>query len=233
LSIEVDLVAEMSVLNPFDFFLEPSAERSPFRYEPWLAKDLAPFLEAPAAGPRLREFLATIDLADTRTIDFLVDINRRLSQEVAYIIRLEPGVQAPDETLTQGRGSCRDTGWLLVQVLRHLGYAARFVSGYLIQLVPDVKSLEGPAGPARVGRGLSARCGLDRARSHLGSPRRRRPHSTRRHAGTRERRAGDRRGGRLRSDVLARDERAADLRVPAGDPAVHGRAMAADRIARP
>src|SRR5580704_16102248 len=148
LSIEVDLVAEMSVLNPFDFFLEPSAERSPFRYEPWLAKDLAPFLEAPAAGPRLREFLATIDLADTRTIDFLVDINRRLSQEVAYIIRLEPGVQAPDETLTRGRGSCRDTGWLLVQVLRHLGYAARFVSGYLIQLVPDVKSLEGPAGPA-------------------------------------------------------------------------------------
>src|SRR6202049_5125321 len=148
LTIEVDLVAEMSVFNPFDFFLEPSAERSPFRYEPWLAKDLAPFLEAPAAGPRLREFLATIDLADTRTIDFLVDINRRLSQEVAYIIRLEPGVQAPDETLTRGRGSCRDTGWLLVQVLRHLGYAARFVSGYLIQLVPDVKSLEGPVGSA-------------------------------------------------------------------------------------
>ena len=87
--------------------------------------------------------------------------------------------------------------------------------------------------PARVGRGLSARCGLDRARSHLGPARRRRPHSTRRHAGTRERRAGDRRGGRLRGDVLARDERAADLRVPAGDPAVHGRAMAADRIARP
>ncbi len=148
LSIEVDLVAEMSVLNPFDFFLEPSAERSPFQYEPWLAKDLAPFLEAPAAGPRLREFLATIDLADTRTIDFLVDINRRLAREVAYIIRLQPGVQTPDETLACGRGSCRDTGWLLVQVLRHLGYAARFVSGYLIQLVPDVKSLEGPTGPA-------------------------------------------------------------------------------------
>jgi uncharacterized protein (DUF2126 family) len=148
LTIEVDLVAEMSVFNPFDFFLEPSAERSTFRYEPWLAKDLAPFLEVAAAGPRLREFLATIDLAPVRTIDFLVDINRRLAKEVAYVIRLEPGVQTPDETLAHGRGSCRDTGWLLVQALRHLGYAARFVSGYLIQLVPDVKSLEGPAGPA-------------------------------------------------------------------------------------
>src|SRR6202521_4815542 len=148
LCIEVDLVAEMSVFNPFDFFLEPSAERSPFRCEPWLAKDLAPFLEVAAAGRRLREFLATIDLAEARTIDFLVDINRRLAKEVAYVIRLEPGVQTPDETLTHGRGSCRDTGWLLVQVLRHLGYAARFVSGYLIQLVPDVKSLEGPTGPA-------------------------------------------------------------------------------------
>ena len=148
LSVEVDLVAEMSVFNPFDFFLEPSAERSPFRYEPVLAKDLAPYLEVAAPGRRLREFLATIDLAETRTIDFLVDINRRLAREVAYIIRLQPGVQTPDETLACGRGSCRDTGWLLVQVLRHLGYAARFVSGYLIQLVPDVKSLEGPTGPA-------------------------------------------------------------------------------------
>jgi uncharacterized protein (DUF2126 family) len=148
LSIEVDLVAEMSVLNPFDFFLEPSAERSPFQYDPLLAKDLAPFLEVSPAGSRLREFLATIDLAEARTIDFLVDINRRLAAEIAYVIRLEPGVQGPEDTLARGRGSCRDTGWLLVQVLRHLGYAARFVSGYLIQLVPDVKSLDGPAGPA-------------------------------------------------------------------------------------
>src|SRR6202158_6244935 len=137
----------MSVINPFDFSLEPSAERSPFQYESLLAKDLAPFLEVSAAGPRLREFLATIASGETRTIDFLVEINRRWATEVAYIIRPEPGVQTSDETLTRGRGSCRDTGWLLVQVLRHLGFAARFVSGYLIQLVPDVKPLEGPSGP--------------------------------------------------------------------------------------
>jgi uncharacterized protein (DUF2126 family)/transglutaminase-like putative cysteine protease len=147
LLVEVDLVAEMSVFNPFDFFLEPSAEQFPFSYEPWLAKDLAPFLEAGAAV-RLGEFVSTIDRRPRRTIDFLVDLNHRLSKEIAYIIRLEPGVQTPDETLQRRRGSCRDSGWLLVQILRHLGLAARFVSGYLIQLTPDVRSLDGPSGAA-------------------------------------------------------------------------------------
>jgi uncharacterized protein (DUF2126 family) len=146
LVVEVDLVAEMAVYNPFDFFLEPSAERYPFDYEPWLARELAPFLDATADGPALREFMRTLDRAPRRTVDFLVDLNRRLSKQIAYVIRLEPGVQSPDETLLAGRGSCRDTGWLLVQVLRRLGLAARFVSGYLIQLVPDVKPLDGPAG---------------------------------------------------------------------------------------
>jgi len=147
LLIEVDLVAEMAVFNPFDFFLEPSANQCPFQYEEWLGKDLAPFLEARASGPLLQEFLSTIDRSPATTIDFLVALNRRLSKEIRYIIRLEPGVQTPEETLTRRSGSCRDTGWLLVQVLRHLGLASRFVSGYLIQLTPDVKALDGPSGP--------------------------------------------------------------------------------------
>jgi len=146
LLVEVDLVAEMSVLNPFDFFLEPEAEQSPFTYEPALKKDLAPFLELGADGPLLQQFVASIDRKPVRTVDFLVDLNFRLSREIKYLIRLEPGVQAPDETLRLCSGSCRDTGWLLVQVLRRLGLAARFVSGYLIQLTPDVKSLDGPSG---------------------------------------------------------------------------------------
>jgi uncharacterized protein (DUF2126 family)/transglutaminase-like putative cysteine protease len=149
LSIDVDLVAEMSVFNPFDFFLEPSADTFPFRYEAWLAKELAPFLETAPIGPRLRDLLGTIDRGTRRTIDFLVEVNRRLSKDIRYVIRLEPGVQTPEETLTLGSGSCRDTGWLLVQILRNLGLAARFVSGYLIQLAPDVASLDGPAGPSR------------------------------------------------------------------------------------
>ena len=148
LSIDVDLVAEMAVLNPFDFFLEPSAERLPFEYEPWLRKELAPFLELQPGGPAFREYIAPFAGVRERTIDFLVDLNRRVSKDIRYLIRLEPGVQSPDETVGRASGSCRDSGWLLVQILRSLGLAARFVSGYLVQLTADVKSLDGPSGPA-------------------------------------------------------------------------------------
>jgi uncharacterized protein (DUF2126 family) len=149
LLIDVDLTAELSVFNPFDFFLEPSAETFPFAYEPWLNQELAPYLERLPAGPRLHDCLGAIDRRQVRTIDFLVDLNRRLARDITYIIRLEPGVQTPEETLARGSGSCRDTGWLLVQMLRHLGLAARFISGYLIQLTPDVKSLDGPTGATK------------------------------------------------------------------------------------
>jgi uncharacterized protein (DUF2126 family)/transglutaminase-like putative cysteine protease len=148
LTVNVDLVVELSVINPFDFFLEASAETYPFVYEPWLAKDLAPFLDPAPAGPGLCDLLQRIDRRPRRTVEFLVDVNRQLSKDIRYVIRLEPGVQTTEETLSLRSGSCRDTGWLLVQVLRHLGLAARFVSGYLIQLVPDVKSLDGPSGAA-------------------------------------------------------------------------------------
>src|SRR6186713_224677 len=146
LTVNVDLVVELSVINPFDFFLEASAETFPFVYEPWLAKDLAPFLDPVPPGPGLCDLLQRIDRRPRRTVEFLFDLNRQLSQEIRYLIRLEPGVQTPEETLSAGSGSCRDTGWLLVQALRHLGLAARFVSGYPIQLVPDVKSFDGPSG---------------------------------------------------------------------------------------
>ncbi len=144
--VTVDLVAEMSVLNPFDFFLEPEAEKFPFSYSEDSARELVPYLVKSALTPRLKAFVESIPLTPLRTIDFLVAINQRLQREIKYLIRMEPGVQTPELTLTNGSGSCRDTGWLLVQTLRHLGLAARFVSGYLIQLKPDVKSLDGPSG---------------------------------------------------------------------------------------
>jgi uncharacterized protein (DUF2126 family)/transglutaminase-like putative cysteine protease len=144
--VEVDLVAEMAVYNPFDFFLEPDAEKAPFKYEALLKKELAHFLETPAPGPLLKEYVASQDCTPRRTIDFLVSINQRIWKDIKYVIRLEPGVQTVEETLAKRSGSCRDSAWLFVQVLRQLGLAARFVSGYLIQLTPDVKSLDGPSG---------------------------------------------------------------------------------------
>jgi transglutaminase-like putative cysteine protease len=133
--VEVDLIADMAVRNPFDFFLEPDAEKIPFVYEPALRKDLEPFLAAPPAGPLVTKWLRKLRARPpTPTVDFLVALNQELQAEIAYTIRLEPGVQAPEETLSLGSGSCRDTGWLLVHILRHLGLASRFVSGYLIQL---------------------------------------------------------------------------------------------------
>ncbi len=144
--IEIDLVAEMAVLNPFDFFLEPSAEHFPFDYDKALAHELAPYRLTGEATPLLAAFVASVPREKKRTNDFLVELNQRLQREIGYLIRMEPGVQTPEQTLESASGSCRDSAWLLVQVLRHLGLAARFVSGYLIQLKSDVKSLDGPSG---------------------------------------------------------------------------------------
>jgi len=145
--VTVDLVADMATINPFDFFLEPEAETFPFSYDPVLDQELAPFRKLTAPGPLLAGLLAAIPREPTRTIDLLVDLNQRVMKQIAYIVRMEPGVWSPEETLAVQKGSCRDSAWLLVHVLRHLGFAARFVSGYLIQLVADQKPLEGPEGP--------------------------------------------------------------------------------------
>jgi uncharacterized protein (DUF2126 family) len=158
LQVEVDLVAEMAVYNPFDFFLEPSAEQSPFAYEDWQVRELQPFLRTEPLTPRLGAYLQGIPTAKRRTVDFLVDLNTRLQRDIRYVIRLDPGVQSTEQTLELGSGSCRDSTWLLVQLLRHLGLAARFVSGYLIQLVPDVASLNGPSGAAADFTDLHAWC---------------------------------------------------------------------------
>jgi uncharacterized protein (DUF2126 family) len=164
--VEVDLVAEMSVLNPFDFFLEPQAEKFPFAYDPALDYELAPFQRKCWLTPAFTKYLTAVrrDLLGEvkrrtkkerleipegeklRTNDFLVAINQRLWKDIKYLVRLEPGVQVPEETLEKGSGSCRDSAWLLCQLFRHCGLAARFVSGYLIQLKPDVKALDGPSG---------------------------------------------------------------------------------------
>ena len=150
LSFTVDLVADMTVINPFDFFVESYAEKYPFEYTAQLRHELSPYLTAEPAGPRLAAWLTKFRNSGFKPgivmNDFLVAVNRAAQADIGYLVRMEPGVQTPEETLHKACGSCRDSGWLLVQILRHLGLAARFVSGYLIQLTADIKALDGPSG---------------------------------------------------------------------------------------
>ncbi|MEP7143163.1 MAG: transglutaminase family protein, partial [Ferruginibacter sp.] len=147
LSVEVEVIANMTVINPFDFFVEDYAENYPFRYEEQLRKELVPYFEFKEFGPLLRKWISGIDKSKKSINDFLVYINQKLNRDINYSIRMEVGVQTCEETLGKALGSCRDSAWLLVQILRHLGLAARFVSGYLVQLTADIKSLDGPSGP--------------------------------------------------------------------------------------
>ena len=140
LSVTVDLVAEMTTINPFDFFVDDRAQTWPFSYTSDLVRDLVPYLdtgEPGQHGPLLMAWLRDLDRDSTPIIDFLIEINRRVRDDVDYSTRMEAGVQTPEETLARALGSCRDSAWLLVAVLRHLGIAARFASGYLVQLAQD------------------------------------------------------------------------------------------------
>lgn len=141
LSMTVELVADMAPINPFDFFVDAAAERYPFVYSDEVARALSPYLDAVPSTPRFVGWLEAMRRTVVRdamwTVDLLVAINQHVQREIGYVVRLEAGVLAPDETLAQHRGSCRDSAWLLVQTLRRLGVATRFVSGYLIQLESD------------------------------------------------------------------------------------------------
>ncbi len=158
LTVTVDLTAELNVINPFDFFLEPEAEVFPFKYPAELLEDLSPFFQKAKAGERFDAYLASVPRIEKPTTGFLFDLNAKLQDDISYLIRMEPGIQTPDETLESRAGSCRDSAWLLVQLLRHLGLAARFASGYLVQLKPDQKSLDGPSGAEQDFTDLHAWC---------------------------------------------------------------------------
>ncbi|MEO0486820.1 MAG: transglutaminase family protein [Pseudomonadota bacterium] len=145
--VEIDLIADLESINPFDFFLDEAARDPAFRYDADTRADLAPYLVKPDLTPRLAAFIADRPKAGDSTIDYMVALNQYVFEAVGYIVRMEPGVQTPEETLVRAKGSCRDSAWLLVHMLRDLGFAARFVSGYLIQLTPDIKSVDGPSGP--------------------------------------------------------------------------------------
>lgn len=150
LKVEVEVIANMVVINPFDFFVEEYAEHYPFKYPGQLSRELVPYLEIRESGPQLTEWINSLQIdSKLHIVDTLVYLNQKLNKDIAYTIRMEPGVQTSEQTLSRALGSCRDSAWLFVQILRHLGLAARFVSGYLVQLTADVKSLDGPSGPEK------------------------------------------------------------------------------------
>ena len=144
--IEVDFTARLAVYNPFDFFIEDYADQFPFQYEAELRAELAPYLAVEPQGPAFDAFVETLPKTQMQTTNFIVDVNMKIAQAIAYLIRMEPGVYTPEHTLSIKSGSCRDSAWLLVHVLRRLGLAARFVSGYLIQLKADIDPVSGPLG---------------------------------------------------------------------------------------
>lgn len=157
-SVEVEVLADLTVINPFDFFLEEYAEEFPFKYDEQLSKELFPYLEKHRQGSLFKEIVKSVPTKKQRTIDFLVAVNQIVQDKIAYTVRMEPGVQTPEETLELAIGSCRDSAWLLVQMLRHLGLAARFTSGYLVQLTSDQQALDGPSGPEEDFTDLHAWC---------------------------------------------------------------------------
>jgi transglutaminase-like putative cysteine protease len=157
--VEVEVVAEMTVINPFDFFVEEYAEKFPFQYEIQDTKELAPYFEIMENGPLLTKWIKKLDrFKNINIVDFLVAVNRELNAEIEYTVRLEPGVFTCEESLQKKLGSCRDSAWLLVQTMRHLGLAARFVSGYLVQLKADQKAIDGPSGTEKDFTDLHAWC---------------------------------------------------------------------------
>ncbi|WP_165311585.1 DUF2126 domain-containing protein [Vibrio ziniensis] len=158
LQFEVEVIADMTVINPFDFFIEEYAETYPFKYDSLLEEELAPYLKHDEPNALLSAWLKDVDRSETPIVSFLSKLNSQLSQQIEYGIRLEPGIQSAEETLTLRKGSCRDTAWLLIEVLRNLGLAARFASGYLVQLTADVKALDGPSGPEQDFTDLHAWC---------------------------------------------------------------------------
>ncbi|MFT8550349.1 MAG: transglutaminase family protein [Acetobacter okinawensis] len=132
--IEVSLVADMTVYDPL---LQTSSDDA--------CEDLplAHYLNQADCAPEVMDFLADCPKsAGEDALEDMMALNEAIASRVAYQRRLEPGIWSPEQTLRNGSGSCRDSAWLFVNMARCRGYAARFVSGYLIQSAPTAEGAE-------------------------------------------------------------------------------------------
>lgn len=137
LSVDIGLKLEVTEVAPFELPVDASALFYPFEYRQHLHAGLAPYLQVAESGSLLRGWLQRTDCRRRFTLNFLADLAGRVRSEIDYCVRMQPGVQSCEQTLLLGSGSCRDSAWLLVQILRHLGLASRFASGYLLQTADD------------------------------------------------------------------------------------------------
>ena len=246
LTFTVGLIAELKVINPFDFFIEDWADTWPsqgWSYPKELADELRPYLQpidengdGSGPGELVTGWVRNFSVPEgARTIDFLVALNGAIKADIGYSLRMEAGVQTPDVTLRTGIGSCRDFAWLLVSILRQFGLAARFVSGYLVQLTSDVKALDGPSGPAADFTDLHAWAevyipgagwiGLD---PHVGAVGRRRAHPAGCHTPSGERGTDHRQDRPLRIGAGVLQHRHPRARGPACHAALHRPGLADD-----
>jgi uncharacterized protein (DUF2126 family)/transglutaminase-like putative cysteine protease len=161
LELTVELAVDIRPVNPFDFFLDDRCEHVPFAYPAEMARDLSPFLALDdpefASGPRFEALLASLPKGG-QTVGFITAVNQAVNQALRYVIREEAGLWTPEETLANGRGSCRDQAVLLIALLRRRGLAARFASGYLLQLADEGMLPDEPKGVTRDVADLHAWC---------------------------------------------------------------------------
>ncbi len=116
-----------------EYPIEEYAQTYPFAYSgedfPNLSRALAHHFESANVNDWALQFLD--DARSTNTMKLLRAMTKGIKQDFTYVRRTEKGVQGPDETLKTARGSCRDFAVLMMEAVRSLGLAARFVSGYI------------------------------------------------------------------------------------------------------
>jgi transglutaminase-like putative cysteine protease len=153
LELRARFVIEHFGVKNLELPLAPEAENYPFQYTDEDRLDLAGFLapQYPDDQAILREWAAEFlpRRGTIHTRDILANLNAAIRSDFQYQSRDAMGTQRPAETLTRRSGTCRDFALLMIEVVRGLGLAARFVSGYLYD-----SALDTPAPPTTSGTGL-------------------------------------------------------------------------------
>lgn len=142
LDIRTVLEVSLGEKNPFAFIVDEYAENYPFAYRPYEQNGLQYYLQVQEQGELFTQWVARFSPLSMYVVSMLREVANAIAMEIRYEKRHEPGYLPAEQTLAEKQGSCRDTAWLLMQTLRALGLASRFVSGYLLQPEDDVPDVD-------------------------------------------------------------------------------------------